>query len=301
MPKKEYKQTEKHKRGNIKSTKIFTKEQELQICNEYFSLGNPSCNTLAKKWNCSNETIRGILIENGFILRTKGETLKGKTYRRKVNNVPKCSVCGKNISKDAKKCHTCEHKGENNPRYKKERHIPNYCISCGKQIGRFAKRCYSCANKGERNPRYNHPHSEEEKQNLREKTLKYIQTHSGPFKDTKPELKMKDILNGLDIRFEHQFNLESHIFDFHILGTNIFIEVDGDYFHGNPKKYKNLNRFQEKVKERDLKKEFFVKNNNFILLRFWESDILDNTEFVINKIILAMEEFERAYSFNVIG
>jgi len=127
--------------------------------------------------------------------------------------------------------------------------------------------------------------SEETKQKQREKRLLHIQNNSGPFKDTKPELKMKEILNELNIPFEHQFRLCRYLFDFHILNTNILIEVDGDYYHGNPEKYSNLNETQQKVKQKDIIKDKVAKTNNFILLRFWESNILNNKENVKNCII----------------
>ena len=114
--------------------------------------------------------------------------------------------------------------------------------------------------------------------------IRHHQTHPGPFTNTKPELKMKDILNDLNIPFEHQFRLGNHLYDFHIPNTNILIEVDGDYWHGNPKKFKKLNKIQQKIKQRDIKHNKIAKNNNFVLLRFWENDILNNEERVKTKL-----------------
>ena len=191
----------------------FTKEQEQQICDDYFSEEKPSVAILAKKWNCNDLTIRGIILRNGYVLRTISEANKGK------------------------------------PGYWKNKFL-----------------------------------YEKTKRKISESTTLRIQTHPGPFKNTKPELKMKVILNELSIPFEHQFRLGNHLYDFHILNTNILIEVDGDYYHGNPKKFGKLNKYQLKQKEKDLKNGQLAKDNNYILLRFWENDILNNSEKVIKHI-----------------
>ena len=118
-----------------------------------------------------------------------------------------------------------------------------------------------------------------------EKRIEYLQNNSGPFKDTKPELKMKEILTSLNIQFDHQFRLENHLFDFRISNTNILIEVDGDYFHSNPLKFQKLSEKQLKQNQKDIKNEELAVISGFILLRFWESDILKNTEEIKIKLI----------------
>jgi very-short-patch-repair endonuclease len=103
-------------------------------------------------------------------------------------------------------------------------------------------------------------------------------------KNTIPELKMKNILKSLKLPFEHQYSLEGYSFDFHLSNTNILIEVDGDYWHGNPKKFQKLNRRQERNRQRDLIKDRVAKDSGFILLRFWEDDILNNGRKVIGEL-----------------
>jgi len=191
----------------------FTKEEELKICSEYFSEKKPSCNTLAKKYNCSGTAIKKALIRNGYVLRTLSES----------------------------------HKGNKNA------------------IGFRSK---------------------ESKQKMSESNLVRIQNHPGPYKNTKPELAMKKLLNELNIPFIHQFRVKgiNHNFDFHISNTNILIEVDGDYYHGNPKKFIKLSEIQIQWKQRDEKINKLAKTNNYILLRFWASDILHNEENVVESL-----------------
>jgi len=122
------------------------------------------------------------------------------------------------------------------------------------------------------------------KKNHLKKRKKKEKKGLGLGKDTKPELKMKNFLNSLNIPFEHQFCLEEYSFDFRIIDTNILIEVDGDYWHGNPKKFQKLNNRQERNKQRDLIKNKVAEDNGFILLRFWEDDILNNGKKVLREL-----------------
>lgn len=58
--------------------KRFTKNQEVQICNEYFSEKKPGIISLAEKQNCSYTAINNIINRNGYDLRTRREAAKGK-------------------------------------------------------------------------------------------------------------------------------------------------------------------------------------------------------------------------------
>jgi len=69
-------QTEEHRKKIGEAVKIFTKKQELQICNEYFSEEKPNTYDLAKRWNCAPITIAYIIRKNGYNLRTKSEAQK---------------------------------------------------------------------------------------------------------------------------------------------------------------------------------------------------------------------------------
>jgi very-short-patch-repair endonuclease len=228
-----------------KETKKFTVEQELQIFSEYFSKEKPGTPALAKKWKCDGRTICNIIERNGGMLRNQSDARKGRFKGKNNFNYGKCA------SEDTRKKQS------------------------EAKIGKYI---------GENNPFYNQHHSEETKQLLREKTILQMQNCKGPFKDTVPELKMKEILTFLNIPFEHQFRLGNCSFDFHVSNTNILIEVDGDYFHANPKKYSTLNSMQLKMRERDKRHDDAAKFNNYILLRFWEDDILNNIDIVKNEI-----------------
>lgn len=117
--------------------------------------------------------------------------------------------------------------------------------------------------------------SNEAKEKQRQKALEHIKNNPGPYKDTKPELKMKVILTSLNIPFEHQVRVEgiNHLFDFRIEGTNVLIECDGDYWHhrlGQRKKDYRINRL--------------AKRKGYRVIRFWEKEIMKNEDKVIDKL-----------------
>lgn len=59
------------------SRRLFTKNEEKKICNEYFSKEKIGTTTLAEKWGCSDRTIKQVFIRNGYKIRTKSEAHKG--------------------------------------------------------------------------------------------------------------------------------------------------------------------------------------------------------------------------------
>lgn len=67
---------------------------------------------------------------------------------------------------------------------------------------------------------------------------------------------------------------------------DILIEIDGDYYHGNPIKYnKNeLTPMQKHNQKIDKMKTYWAGINCITLLRFWENDIHNNTKKIIEEI-----------------
>jgi very-short-patch-repair endonuclease len=97
---------------------------------------------------------------------------------------------------------------------------------------------------------------------------------------SKPHIKFQEILKELNIDHEEEKILDVWCFDFYVSKCNIYVEVDGDYFHSNPKFYPNGPKTNtQKINwYRDIKKSRYCLENNLKLLRFWECDILNNPE-----------------------
>lgn len=95
-------------------------------------------------------------------------------------------------------------------------------------------------------------------------------------KKTWPELEFEKLLNELNVDFQTQEIVGGKIFDFYIPLFNLLIEVHGDYWHGNPKKYSKLNRTQNKNVKNDAKKMLIAQENGYKLSIVWESDLKEN-------------------------
>jgi very-short-patch-repair endonuclease len=64
------------------------------------------------------------------------------------------------------------------------------------------------------------------------------------------------------------------------VSKRLAFEVDGDFWHSNPKKYKNgpIYKSQKRNARVQKAKETYLKNRDWQIFRFWEDDILNNRE-----------------------
>jgi very-short-patch-repair endonuclease len=102
---------------------------------------------------------------------------------------------------------------------------------------------------------------------------------------SKLEFTFADMLIGLGIDFIHQYEVDGFDYDFYIPAKNLLIEVDGDYWHGHPDKFPELNAMQRKNKGLDRLKTKHAADRNFQLLRFWEHDIVTNRFTVVENLM----------------
>lgn len=99
-----------------------------------------------------------------------------------------------------------------------------------------------------------------------------------PKKDTSIEVKIQNFLKQLGIEFYTHFwiNIEhGYQCDILIPSMNLVIQFDGDYWHGNPDKYKVFLEKQKKRKRIDTSQNAYFKKCGFNLLRLWESEFKD--------------------------
>lgn len=127
----------------------------------------------------------------------------------------------------------------------------------------------------------------------------YISTYyQDRFKKTNPEILVENWLKEHNINYEYSCIMGServglYQYDFIIHGKRILIEVNGDYWHGNPTKFnidgsngkRKLNDIQLKKIEKDKLKLDFAKKHNFEIIYIWEEEI-NNNNFSKLKILL---------------
>jgi len=116
-----------------------------------------------------------------------------------------------------------------------------------------------------------------------------------------PKSKLEDrfniiLMEKLSLKEHHDYYRQYYVreikalFDFKISGKPILIEVDGDYWHCNPNSiYKEAmyatqkgNLIQDKIKEN------WCEANGIKLLRFWETDINQRPEWVVEQLEIAL-------------
>lgn len=100
-----------------------------------------------------------------------------------------------------------------------------------------------------------------------------------PLNDSMIEVKIQDYLKQLGVSFfTHQYLSQikhSYQCDIWIPAMNLIIECDGDYWHANPDKYKDvdLDERQRLQKEKDSIRTKELIEKGFKVLRLWESEI----------------------------
>lgn len=106
------------------------------------------------------------------------------------------------------------------------------------------------------------------------------------------EKYVADYFDFNNIEYYHNFFINgdsTHSYDFKIKGIKLLIEIDGDYWHGGPKYVKYFHNV-DSVKSNDVLKTEIAENSGFKLIRFWESDIENNSERVFNEILTTIRE-----------
>jgi G:T-mismatch repair DNA endonuclease (very short patch repair protein) len=128
-----------------------------------------------------------------------------------------------------------------------------------------------------------HKHSEESKEKMRQHTLKMIRCGRYPQTRSKPCIAVSEILDDMDIEYREEEIRGPFSFDFYIPSKDVFIEVDGDYFHSNPIKFPNgpKTSTQRRNAYRDMVKARFSHENGYHVIHIWEYDINNDMPSVV--------------------
>ena len=109
-------------------------------------------------------------------------------------------------------------------------------------------------------------------------------------KNHKSQLEKRFELILLKLKFSYisQYMICGYNFDFYLPKHDLVIEVDGDFFHCNPKKYPKGPIYESQIntiKNDKIKNNICKKSNGLMLLRFWESDINERPDWVKSEIL----------------
>jgi very-short-patch-repair endonuclease len=124
-------------------------------------------------------------------------------------------------------------------------------------------------------------HSQQTKDKMSETAINNI-LKNGKVKRSNLEYKFEGILDILGYQYQHSYYIPDikKIYDFYLPDYNIFIEIDGDFWHCNPDtkfaipecKSQELNLINDQFKNE------WAVNNGYKIIRIWENDIKNNIQ-----------------------
>jgi len=152
---------------------------------------------------------------------------------------------------------------------------------------------YANSRRGKNNPYYKTEGFAEREKRFHRHLLKINKLSIGKHSPKTTEVRMEKILKQNSIAYIKQFYLSFkktwRIYDF-LINNNFIIEMQGNYFHANPKFFKSediikVGRRKRKAIEiwkYDQEKRIFVEQMGYIFLAIWESDftIMSDTEII---------------------
>lgn len=121
---------------------------------------------------------------------------------------------------------------------------------------------------------------------------------------TKPHILVNNILDKLNINYRIEELVKYFKIDTYLIDYNLGIEVNGDFWHCSPIRYKNKISYNRQLKgiSRDKAKHTYVKKKyNYEILYIWESDIEKYSDVCENLIIEYIKRngvLDNYHSFN---
>lgn len=131
--------------------------------------------------------------------------------------------------------------------------------------------------KGKNNPMFGKTHTPE--------AIAKIFSHR---KMNKLEALVAEQLDKASIPYHFQYFINEggicKSYDFKIDGKPIIIEVDGDFWHGNPNKKYHYEKVND-VRQNDIIKDELAKKRGIRVVRLWESDIKKDPSIILKHVV----------------
>ena len=123
---------------------------------------------------------------------------------------------------------------------------------------------------------------------VRKTTRKTVRVHPKFGTSKLEEDFARDFLDKLKVRYVYQFEAKDigRFYDFYLPDVNLIIEIDGSYFHSDPRlvKEENMNPMQKHNKRVDEYKDRWALMHGIPLIRIWEKDIRENPKMVMDEL-----------------
>jgi very-short-patch-repair endonuclease len=127
-----------------------------------------------------------------------------------------------------------------------------------------------------------------------EKEQYFRNLHSKPKKNSYLEQKFITILEQLGFEYCYQFGIQRRHYDFLLTEYNLILEINGDYWHANPKFYNrgdvltlpgNRKVLVSAIWDYDLKKKQLAESRGFAVIYIWEQEIRKKTSEELQSLI----------------
>lgn len=106
------------------------------------------------------------------------------------------------------------------------------------------------------------------------------------------EKRIEDMLSLLNIFHSRQKWIKNKSYDFLLTGTNILIEVQGDYWHANPKTYiendliPGMDVLAKDIWQKDIEKKTIAERYGYVVIEIWEDDIRSRNDYDLSSFLL---------------
>lgn len=245
-----------------------------------------------KGWHHSEESKQKMSKSHNSISEFKKGHIMSEETRRKISEANKGRILSKEHKKKISEAHLKnpvwlgKKLSEEHKRKLSEAHKGQHPWNTGKIINEEQKIKMSISHKGiHSSPKTEFKkgqipwikgkcHTEETRKKLSEARLNRIL----PNKDTSIERKMQDELASREIGFYKHYPIIGQP-DIAFPDKKITIFCDGDYWHGK----------REGRKESDARINEQLRNEGWLVLRYWEHEINDNVEGVVDEIEWKLE------------
>lgn len=107
---------------------------------------------------------------------------------------------------------------------------------------------------------------------------------SEKYKMNKLERFFFDTITKEGIDIEYSVIIDRKQYDFGNKEKRVLIEINGDFWHGNPSIYSTLSDRQIAAHEKDRVKKEWVESKGFKVLSFWELDIRNRIDDVLSEV-----------------
>jgi very-short-patch-repair endonuclease len=105
------------------------------------------------------------------------------------------------------------------------------------------------------------------------------------------EMSVYNMLDEIGMMYKKQFLINGKFcVDAFIPSVGLVIEFDGDYWHGNPAVFPELNKLQKSQKVNDVRHHNYLSKCGYRIFRFWERDFKQNPGSIKETIKMLLSE-----------